>query len=327
MSIKPCKLKKGDEVRIIAPSLSMAIISPDIIELAKKRLKELGLMVTFGKHCMEIDNSGSSPVESRIEDIHDAFLDPNVKAILSVIGGVNSNQLLKYLDFEIIKNNPKILCGYSDITVLSNAILAKTGLISYSGPHFSSFGMLKGVEYIIDYFKKVLFNESEVTIKPSQKWSDDLWFINQKDRKFIVNKGILVINNGKATGKIVGGSLCTLNLLLGTEYMPDIRESILFIEDDETQNAGYFDRNFQALIHQPNFDKVRGVIIGRFQIKSNIDDSKIREIVTSKKELARIPIVANVNFGHVMPIITFPIGGKCSIKAKNKSELFMKLVN
>jgi muramoyltetrapeptide carboxypeptidase LdcA involved in peptidoglycan recycling len=276
---------------------------------------------------MEINNDGSSSIKSRIEDIHDAFSNPNVKAIFSVIGGVNSNQLLRYLDFGIIKNNPKILCGYSDITVLSNAIFAKTGLISYSGPHFSSFGMLKGAEYMIDYFKKALFGESDVDIEPSQKWSDDLWFMNQKNRKFVANDGVLVINNGEATGKIIGGSLCTLNLLLGTEYMPDIRESILFIEDDETQNAGYFNRNFQALIHQPNFNKVRGVVIGRFQIKSNIDDSKIREIVTSKKELARIPVVTNVNFGHVMPIITFPVGGKCSIKARNNGELFMKLFN
>ena len=93
--------------------------------------------------------------DARVEDLNEAFRDENVKAILTVIGGFNSNQLLDYIDYEAIKNNPKIFCGFSDITALSNAIYAKTGVVTYSGPHYSSFGMLKGFEYSLEYFKKM----------------------------------------------------------------------------------------------------------------------------------------------------------------------------
>lgn len=153
----PEKLKIGDEIRVIAPSRSLHMIDKATRVIADKCLREMGLKVTFSRNCEITDEFASSSIEERISDLKDAFIDKNVKGILTVIGGNNSNQLLKYIDYNLIKNNPKILCGYSDITALSNAIYAKTGLVTYSGPHYSSFGMEKGIDYIIDYFKKCLF--------------------------------------------------------------------------------------------------------------------------------------------------------------------------
>ena len=127
----------------------------------------MGLKLNFGKHLEEKDEFVSSSVKSRIEDLHDAFRDQNVKAIITVIGGFNSNQLLKYLDWNLIKNNPKIFCGYSDITALNNAIFANTGLISYSGPHYSTFGQELYFEYTLEYFKKCFFSEDQFEIIPS----------------------------------------------------------------------------------------------------------------------------------------------------------------
>ena len=158
----PNKLKSGDEVRVIAPSRSMKIINAETHEIATKRLTDLGLKVTFGKNVDLCDDFTSSPIEARIEDLNEAFTDKNVKAILTVIGGFNSNQLLKHIDYELIKNNPKIFCGFSDITALNDAIYAKTGLVTYSGPHYSSFGMKYGFDYTLDYFKKMLFSEDKV---------------------------------------------------------------------------------------------------------------------------------------------------------------------
>src|SRR3990167_2363671 len=129
--IYPEKLRKGDEVRIIAPSRSMAIISEESKKIANQRFSDLGLKLSFGKHVEEKDDFCSSSIASRAEDLHEAFFDKNVKAIITVIGGFNSNQLLKYIDWKIIKDNPKIFCGFSDITILNNAILQKTGLVSY----------------------------------------------------------------------------------------------------------------------------------------------------------------------------------------------------
>jgi len=315
--IYPEKLKAGDEVRIIAPSRSMSIISEESREIANKRFADLDLKLSFGKHIEENDEFVSSSIQSRVEDIHDAFADKNVKAVLTVIGGFNSNQLLRYLDWDLIKNNPKILCGFSDITALNNAILAKTGLVSYSGPHYSTFGQKLYSDYTLDYFKKCLFSEDAFVIEQSEQWSDDAWYKNQKERSLIKNDGFLVINEGKASGTILGANLCTFNLLQGTEYFPDLKDSILFIEDDDMTLPITFDRDLQSLIHQPGFEKVKGIVIGRFQKKSEMPSDILVKIIKTKKELDNLPIVANVDFGHTSPMITFPIGGEVSLEAAN----------
>ncbi len=311
----PSKLKKGDEIRVIAPARSMKLICSESRKIATELFENLGFKVTFGKHVMEKDMFASSSIKSRIEDLHDAFADKNVKVILTVIGGFNSNQLLKYIDFDLIKRNPKILCGYSDITALQNAILKKTGLVTYSGPHYSTFGMKKGFDYIEEYFKKCLIEDKPFEIKDSKEWSDDRWYTDQENRKFIKNKGAYVINFGKAKGRIVGANLCTFNLLQGTEFMPDLKNTVLFIEDDAETRDVIFDRDLQSLIHQPGFEGVQGIVIGRFQKASEMTREKVIQIIKTKKELNKIPVIADVDFGHTTPMITFPIGGTCEILA------------
>ncbi len=312
--IYPQKLQSGDEIRVIAPSRSFAIISEELRNIASDRFSKLGLKVSFGSHIEESDDFASSSIKSRIEDIHTAFSDKNVKAIITVLGGFNSNQLLRYLDWELIKNNPKNLCGFSDITALSNAIFAKTGLVSYSGPHYSTFGQKLYFEYTLDYFKKCLFSDAPFKIIPSNEWSDDAWYINQEERNLVKNNGFLMINQGQARGTIIGANLCTFNLLQGTEYFPSLTDSILFIEDDEESSPVHFDRDLQSLIHLPNFKEVEGIVIGRFQNASKISDEILVKIIKTKKELDSIPVLANVDFGHTSPIITFPIGGEAELE-------------
>ncbi|HAT74402.1 MAG TPA: LD-carboxypeptidase [Candidatus Moranbacteria bacterium] len=313
----PKKLKKGDTVQIVAPASSLGIISQENREIANQRFQKMGLKLIFGKHVEEIDEFNSSSIESRIEDLHEAFRNPKVKAVLCVIGGFNSNQLLEYIDWNLIKNNPKIFCGYSDITALGNAIFTKTGVVNYSGPAYATFSEKKGFDYTLEYFEKCLFAKKSFEIKPSQKWSDDKYFLNQNDRTFFKNEGPLIINEGKVEGTLLGGNLCTLNLLQGTQFFPDISNSILFIEDDYESNAVTFDRNLQSLLHLPNFGKVRGIVFGRFQRASEITNEKLLKIIKTKKELKNIPIIINVDFGHTQSMITFPIGGTAKFSAKD----------
>ncbi|KKS40295.1 MAG: hypothetical protein UV02_C0043G0003 [Candidatus Kuenenbacteria bacterium GW2011_GWA2_42_15] len=310
--IIPPKLKRGDEIRVISPARSMKIISAESQNIAKKRLFNLGFKVTYGKHVNEYDELASSSIESRIQDLHEAFLDKNVKAILTTIGGFNSNQLLNYIDWDIINNNPKVFCGYSDITSISNAILKKTGLVSYYGPHYSSFGQELYFDYTLEYFRKCLLSTQPFELVASREWSDDAWYKDQSDRKLITNKGWVIINQGETQGTIIGGNLCTLNLLQGTEYFPNLEKTILFIEDDSDSSANVFDRDLQSLIHLPDFFKVKGLVIGRFQKKSKISINILNKIIC-KKELKNIPIVANLDFGHTDPKMTLPIGGTAII--------------
>ena len=238
-----------------------------------------------------------------------------VKTILCAIGGNIANKTLKYLDFKKIRENPKIFCGYSDITALNNSIFAKTGLVTYSGPHYSTFGQKLHFEYTLEYFKKCFFSDAAFDVFPSKQWSDDEWFKNQNNRELIQNKGFYVINEGQAEGIILGANLCTFNLLQGTEYFPNLTGSILFLEDDYESLPHTLDRDLQSLIHLPGFERIKGLIIGRFQKASKMTKEKLRNIIKTKKELDRLPVIGEVDFGHTDPKVTFPIGGKVRLKA------------
>ncbi|MNE71447.1 Murein tetrapeptide carboxypeptidase [compost metagenome] len=131
-----------------------------------------------------------------------------------------------------------------------------------------------------------------------------------------------MIHPGTEEGVIIGGNLCTLNLLQGTEFMPNLKDAILFVEDDFESGPETFDRDLQSLIHQPGFEQVKGLVIGRFQRQSRITPELLCTIIRSKKELRQLPVIADVNFGHTSPMITFPIGGRASLDAaKEKIEL------
>ena len=325
----PEKLKVGDEVRIIAPSRSMNIIGKETIEVATNRFEKMGLKVTYGKYVNEADEYyGTASIEHRVEDIKDAFLDKNVKAIFTIIGGFNSNQILKYIDYDIIKQNPKILCGYSDITAILSAINTKTGLVTYYGTHFSTFGEIKGFDYTQEYFNKMFFQTNEFEIKSSNEWSSDSWFIDQENRNFIKNEGMIPINNGNAEGEIVGGNLSTFDLLKGTEFMPDIKNKILFLEyigEDRKEGLLTIDRLLQGIIHLPNFKYVKGLVLGRAIPELEMTDDKWKKMIKEKIELKNIPVIANCDFGHTTPMFTFPIGGAARLEVKDdKIKLSVK---
>lgn len=316
----PEKLKNGDEIRIIAPSRSMVVLKDEVINLAKANLEKIGFKVSFGKNILKYENEyfKCATIQDRIEDLMDAFTDKNVKAILTATGGYNVNQILDYIDYEIIKKNPKIICGFSDITALLNAIYTKTELLTFVGLQFFNFGMKYGLDYSIKYFEKILMTDEEIKVESSPEWSNDKWQKNQEDRDFIKNDGMQIINEGYSTGKIIGGNLCTLNLLQGTEYMPDLDDSILFIEDDgETGNAFIkeFDRNLVSLLQSAKGKKIKGLVLGRAEKISEMDKNKWTEIIRNKEALKGIPVIINSDMGHTTPSFTFPIGGKARLNA------------
>ena len=313
--IRPKKLKIGDHIRVIAPSRSMGILSDKTKQEAIDNLEKAGFKLSFGKNVYETDEFNSSSIESRIEDLHEAFLDKSVDAILTVIGGYNSNQLLEYIDYNIIAENPKIICGFSDITALANAITAKTGMITYIGPHYSTWAMKKGFDYSADNFFRCCLNNDAFDLSSSKEWSDDAWYINQENRNFIKNTGYWVLNKGYAFGRIIGGHVRCLNALQGTEYWPSLDDSILILEEDEEINPQLFDRELQSLIHQKDFSGVKGILIGRFQKETKMTKDLLIKIINTKKQLENIPIIANVDFGHTAPLVTWPIGGSLEIFA------------
>ncbi len=326
--IYPPLLKKGSHIRVIAPSRSFKIIASGAREIACHRFAEMGMTVSFSKHCDEIDDFVSSSVESRLTDLHEAFTDKSVDGILTAIGGFNTNQLIDKIDYDLIRQNPKILCGFSDITCLCHAITSKTGLVTYSGPHFSSFGMIKGFNYTLDYFKKCLTTSDAYTVTPSETVSSDAWFMDQENRQFDSNDGFWLLNLGTANavrGKLIGGHVRCLSSLQGTAYWPSLKDSILFLEEDEETNAVLFDRLLQSLIHQADFKYVKALVIGRFRPESAITRSLLQQIIHTKDALKHIPVIANFDIGHTTPIITYPIGGEVQIEINKDTQPLIQI--
>lgn len=321
----PEKLKKGDVIRVISPSRSLALLSKETIDIATRRLNDLGLEVTFSKHALEMDDFCSSSIESRISDLHEAFADTAVKGILTTIGGFNSNQLLSHIDYDLIRANPKILCGFSDITALTTAIYAKTGLTTYSGVHFSSFGMEQGFEYSLEYFRRCLMEKGPIELRPSASWSNDSWWENQADRKFYENEGWRILNSGPSKcveGKILGGNISSLASLHGTEFMPAFeKDTVLFIEECQEQTVAFFDRILQSLIHQKGFENVKALLLGRFEPANQMTTGRLKAVIDSKSALKDLLVIADLDFGHTAPIFTFPLGATCKIELRDEVSI------
>ena len=280
--------------------------------LIERRFADLGLRLSYGRHVDERDIFDSTSVASRVADLHEAFADPEVKGILTVIGGFNSNELLPYLDWDLIAANPKILCGYSDITALQNAIFARTGLVTYSGPHWSSFGMRDHFDLTQQWFVDALFDGYRMELAPSPEWTDDTWFLDQDNRTPRPGDGWWELQQGSASGRIVGGNLCTLNLLQGTAQMPPLAGAVLMLEDDAATDPMTFARDLTSLLQQPDAEDIQGLVIGRFQASSGITREHLQEI-TAQPALAGLPVLANVDFGHTQPQLTLPIGGRAEL--------------
>jgi len=331
--IKPQKLKKGDTIAIISPSGGLAAISPHRLDKAIKFLKSEGYKVKEFPCTRKINGWESAPAKERAKDIMDAFIDPEINAIICSIGGNTVNKTLKYLDFEKIKENPKIFVGYSDISVLHYALNKKCGIITFYGPcAMTQFGEYpKPLEYTLKYFNKALIEGKIGEVNASEKWTDEVLDWSQKKdleraRKLNENKGFEWLREGKAEGEIIGGCLPSICNLLGTEYWPDHNNKILFIEIPEAQQ---FDKGeplaeVDALLCNLEiagiFKQIKGLIVGRPFRYDNEEKEKFKEIILDNTKGYNFPILYGTDIGHTDPQMTIPLGTK--IKLDSKQNLF-----
>lgn len=317
----PPKLKKGDQIRIIAPSESLSEkITPELKDRGIKRLESLGLRVSFGKFVEEKDAFDTASIEHRLEDLHEAFVDPNVKAILAMIGGSSANQLLKHIDYDLIKNNPKVFCGLSDLTEISSALYVKSELVTYYGPHFTMLASSKLIDYSLEYMKKTFFSEESVPLHPSSHYLNTSW-----DDEVIVNNDFWSINEGEVEAKCIGGNLMTLNFLLGNKFFPDIKNCILYIEENHIIDYKGVQKELQEVLNHPNGDKISGILIGRFQTETEMSRDLVTKMIKSKPELKEVPVVANIDISHTAPMLTIPFGGKIKMKIEKNDKINIEL--
>ncbi len=331
--VKPKKLSKGDKVAAVSPSWGGAG-DKDLLwryKQGKKRLEDI-----FGLEVIEMKNTlkGTDYVydhpEKRAEDLMEAFSDKSIKGIFACIGGNDSIRLLPYIDFEIIRKNPKIFMGYSDSTVIHYMCL-KAGISSIYGPSILV-DFAENVtmpDYTVKWLKKTLFSSETLgDIPQSEKWTSEFlpWEIENKNiqRKFKINNGYeLLQGEGIAQGRLIGGCIEVMEFIKGTELFPKVSDfdgSILFFETSEDKPKPdfieYWLRNYGAM---GVLERVNGIIFGKPQDEMYYEEYK-HAIIKILAEYGRedLPVLYNLSFGHCEPKFCIPYGGMAQIDCQQK---------
>lgn len=299
-TLKPPRLHKGDVIGIVSPASAPS--AQEKIDKGVQYLEHLGYRVKVGQHVMAQCGYLAGTDEQRAQDLNDMLRDPTVKAVFAVRGGYGTPRLLNLVDYRAVRRNPKIIVGYSDLTALQLAIFQKTGLVTFSGP-------MVGVEMCdtIDPFTEECF-----------------WRLVTSSSRVgnLQNPGgekLVAYNKGKVDGTLIGGNFSLLASLMGTPYLPDLRRSLLVLEDvDEAPHR--VDRMFAQLRHAGILNSIAGLILGKFTDCVPSDPSKpyltIEQVLQEAVGRVSCPVLTNLQYGHITKKLTLPLGIRALIDSR-----------
>ena len=303
--LKPHRLKPGDTVTLVAPA--NATFNTVDLEIAKESLEALGFKVKVGSHLLDRHRYLAGDDKARAGDINAAFADSSVAAVVAIRGGWGSARVLPYLDFDTIRRNPKVLIGYSDITALLLSIHAKTGLVTFHGP----IGLGRWDNYSLDYYKRVLFNGEQVTYTNKKD-------LSPRNALVQVDYRTLTITPGKARGRLLGGNLTVMTTILGSPYLPDWENTILFTEDVH-EDFYRIDRMLTQLKLAGVLGKIKGFVFGTCSEcgpgDGNYGALTLEEIFADHIKPLGVPAWSGAMIGHSQPQWTLPLGVEVEIDA------------
>ena len=332
--IKPEMLKRGDKIAVV--SLSWGGLGDENLihkyYIAKERLEnDFGLEVIAMPNALKGSKFVYEHPEARAQDLMDAFKDESIKGIFCAIGGDDTIRLLPYIDYDVIKNNPKVFMGYSDTTV-NHLMMNKAGLVSFYGPTIMcEFGeYVKMFDYTKQAVENVLFNDCEnYEIKSSEVWSND--FVSWKEENMNTAKKLCpeehgyetLQGSGIVTGQLLGGCIDVFPMVVGTEIWPtkeEWQDKILLLETSEDKPSPelvtYYLRNLGA---QGIFDVIKGIIVGKPQDEKYYEEYKeVYKRVMKEYNCEKLPILYNINIGHAYPTGILPLGTNIEIDFDNK---------
>ena len=299
--MSPNKLKKGDTIAVIAPSNAVNEDDTKFLKETEKKFNKYGINIIYGKNIYSNTLGYGATPREKADDLNEAFANSNVQAIFCAKGGENSNTIFEYIDYELIKQNPKIFCGFSDSTFLLNMIYEKTGLTTFHGSTFKA---------ISDWDATCVFNDI------IDKMINEKMSLNMKPESF------KVIKNGKADGILVGGNLNCIREMVCGKYSIDFKDKILFIEDLGIESNPKFESNFLYYMKQNGvFNQIKGLWIGNYEHESQI---KLENIVLDVLENNyKFPIIKSENFGHIAEKQVIPIGVKSRIDTINEEKIIL----
>jgi muramoyltetrapeptide carboxypeptidase len=305
--IKPPRLKAGDKLAIVAPG---SYISEEELQDSIKNLSQLGFEATYSEKVLLQSGYFAGTDNDRAKDLMEKISDKKIKGIICARGGYGCSRILPMLDYDVIRANPKVLIGYSDITALLYGIYQKSGLISFHGP----VGTSTFNDYSVHNFKRVLMNpERNETFKNSTSGDDENVY------------GVTSIVKGKGKGRLVGGNLSIMVSLIGTEFDVDYSGKIIFMEEigEEPYRV---DRMLTQLIQAGKFKNAAGVMMGIFrkcEVKENSDltvkSFNLMEVLKDRFESLKIPVVYGMSFGHVKDKFTIPFGALAELDADKQT--------
>lgn len=309
MLVKPERLRPGDTVGIVAPSSPPP--NPDAIDRSLEALQRLGFKPLLAHNARRRNGFLAGSDRQRAHDLMRMFRNRDVKAIFCVRGGYGISRLLPLLDYELIRANPKILVGYSDITALHCALLKKSRLVSFHGP------MLNGDLIKPDLPDFTLTSLLRTLCKAEAPGSV---------RNHYEEPSIRILRSGTASGRLVGGNLSLLCTMVGTPWQPTFKGRILFLEDLE--EAPYrIDRMLTHLLNTGLLQQVAGVAVG---INRNCVDPKAKkcnefrqtvdDVLRERLRPLKVPVVTGLPFGHVRLNATLPVGVRAMLDAR-KADL------
>lgn len=300
--IFPKKLQKGDTIGVVAPSNPIIGENIQEIEKAKEIIEKLGFKVKYSKNLFSNTNGYSSTAKEKAQDINDMFADKDVNMIWCAKGGENSNSTFEYLDYNLIKENSKIICGYSDITSITNMITEKTELITFSGTNF----------------KTIATDETDFSLKEIIKIFVD------GNTELGNPEDYTILQEGEAKGRLIGGNLSLIRGMVAGKYSIDFKNKILFLEELGIETGPALVSNYLYYMKQNRiFEQIKGLWIGSYEHESGINLEKIVFDVIGNEY--KIPIIKSNNFGHIENKIVIPIGAEAEMTFKNnvkKIEVF-----
>ena len=300
--LKPPRLRAGDTVGLINPA--GATFYPDDVAVAEETMAALGLKMKTGTHLLDRYGYLAGSDKDRAADINAMYSDPEVRAVLTLRGGWGCNRLLDLLDYGLIAKNPKIIMGYSDITSLLLALNAKTGLVTFHGP----VGVSTWNNYTTDFVKRLLFNAELVSMENPRDTGDNL--AQTKDR-------VLTIHGGKATGKLLGGNLSVLAAMVGSDYLPDFKDNILFLEE-VGEDIYRVDRMLTQLKLAGILQQISGFVFGKCNDcgpGKGYGSNTLVELFDDHIKPLGIPAWYGAMIGHIENKFTVPLGIETEVDA------------
>jgi muramoyltetrapeptide carboxypeptidase len=304
-TLLPKALRKGDTIGLISPSSTCA--HPEKIGLAVTYLEKNGYRVKPSRFLNRAEHDPAHTDSYKLHDIHEMFADSSVSAIFCLRGGAGATRILDRIDYDLIADNPKILVGYSDITALSLAVYAKTGLVNFSGPMLAT-ELYAPSSYTEEHFWGILTSASY-----------------SRSLKNFHDHETTALRQGTASGTLVGGNLSVLSSIIGTPYLPLFRNALLFLEDIN-EPAYRLDRMLSHLFNAGLVQQCSGIMFGQFSKNPSDENREYRFdkmfAYYAKRMPDAAPVMTGLSYGHIEHLMTLPVGARCLLEVGKEGFSF-----